>query len=158
MKKCVRCDIQHAGELDVCFSCMPWAVSHWYSPRQAARCNIYRITTDQFIQMYIVQEGRCGICQIKKDDFHIDHDHETGKIRGLLCSNCNTGLGRLGDTYSGVERALHYLTNEEFGCQPAPPPPPPKPFKKQSERRGPSKKMKQRRRRKHQERCLIHDK
>jgi hypothetical protein len=39
----------------------------------------------------------------------LDHDHVTGKFRGWLCSNCNTGLGKLGDDIAGLERAIAYL-------------------------------------------------
>lgn len=56
----------------------------------------------------------------------IDHCHITGAFRGWLCDNCNTGLGKLGDTKAGLLRALEYL--ERFECQtksqsPAPEPP-----------------------------------
>ena len=36
----------------------------------------------------------------------IDHDHDTGEFRGWLCNNCNTGLGAMGDTIEGLERAI----------------------------------------------------
>ena len=41
--------------------------------------------------------------------FAVDHDHKTGKVRGLLCNQCNRGLGMLGDTKEAVERVLNYL-------------------------------------------------
>lgn len=40
---------------------------------------------------------------------NIDHCHETGKIRGVLCVSCNSGIGSLGDTTKGVKQALEYL-------------------------------------------------
>ena len=147
---CARCDTKLNGEgqeTGICFSCLPSTIRVWYSPEFVTRCNKYGITTDQYAKMYIVQAGRCGICQIKYDNLHIDHDHKTGKVRGLLCMKCNTGLGQLGDTYSSVEQALRYLTNEALGCSTTPPPPK-QSFKKQSQRRGPSKAIKERRRKK----------
>ena len=42
---------------------------------------------------------------------HLDHDHETGKFRGWLCSNCNLGLGLLGDSLGDIENAIEYLYN-----------------------------------------------
>jgi hypothetical protein len=39
----------------------------------------------------------------------LDHDHTTGKFRGWLCTNCNTGIGKLGDSLVGVLRAVRYL-------------------------------------------------
>ena len=58
--------------------------------------------------------GRCEICGIEekaapKGTFHIDHDHETCKPRGMLCSSCNCGLGLLGDNLNGLLRAVNYL-------------------------------------------------
>jgi hypothetical protein len=45
-----------------------------------------------------------GIAQL-----HLDHDHETGDFRGWLCTKCNTGIGLLGDSVKGLERAVNYL-------------------------------------------------
>jgi hypothetical protein len=57
------------------------------------------------------QDSKCGICGVLIDDdtAKLDHEHETGRIRGLLCTKCNTGLGKLGDSIEGLERALAYL-------------------------------------------------
>jgi hypothetical protein len=41
----------------------------------------------------------------------VDHDHNTGAVRGLLCHSCNTGLGHLGDSVETLARALDYLQN-----------------------------------------------
>lgn len=88
-----------------------------YSPKRAQEQQIrkrkrqYGITEAEYEQMILDQDGRCALCH---DDeflsFHTDHDHETRRIRGLLCSNCNTGLGKLGDSVKGVRRALRYLS------------------------------------------------
>ena len=40
---------------------------------------------------------------------HLDHDHTSGRFRGWLCSNCNTGIGKLGDTVDGLKQAIEYL-------------------------------------------------
>ena len=42
---------------------------------------------------------------------HWDHDHETKEHRGWICGNCNTGIGKLGDNISGVQKALDYLAS-----------------------------------------------
>jgi len=48
---------------------------------------------------------------------HIDHDHTTGVVRGVLCKPCNTGLGLLGDSEEGLSRALDYLREgRKFLC------------------------------------------
>ena len=56
------------------------------------------------------QSGHCAIC-INKDKrkLAVDHCHKTGKIRGLLCSNCNQGLGMFKDNLDFLGRARNYL-------------------------------------------------
>jgi hypothetical protein len=51
----------------------------------------------------------CEACDAGGRQMHLDHDHTTGAFRGWLCNRCNLGLGHLGDTIAGVERALAYL-------------------------------------------------
>ena len=55
----------------------------------------------------------CGLAPEKKS-LALDHDHTTGKFRGWLCSECNLGIGKLGDSLSGLERARLYLLRAEF--------------------------------------------
>lgn len=67
--------------------------------------------------MLDMQGGRCAICGTdntgKRRCFHVDHNHDTGKIRGLLCGNCNSGLGNLRDDVGLLNRAIQYLTASE---------------------------------------------
>jgi hypothetical protein len=69
---------------------------------------MYGITLEQFNALAESQQGRCAICR-RKRKLAVDHDHETGAIRGLLCRPCNSGLGLLGDSLDGVRSALEYL-------------------------------------------------
>lgn len=70
----------------------------------------YGITLNDFEALLAAQGGGCAICSIKFDDnANVDHCHETGRVRGLLCSACNTAIGRLGDNLDGVMRAVRYL-------------------------------------------------
>ena len=74
----------------------------------------YGITPEQFDDLLAAQDGCCACCGTdtaggQYGTFHVDHDHTTGKIRGLLCYPCNTGIGKLGDTLEGVERAASYM-------------------------------------------------
>lgn len=74
------------------------------------RQNQYGIEDNIYDQMLKKQEAKCLICdEIKR--LVIDHCHATGDVRGLLCANCNSGLGLLGDNVSNLERAVLYLQN-----------------------------------------------
>lgn len=57
------------------------------------------------------QNGVCAICKFKpKTVFHVDHCHSTGKVRGLLCINCNMALGLLKDNKMFLSQAIDYLS------------------------------------------------
>jgi hypothetical protein len=63
--------------------------------------------------MLDAQHGCCAACgdelQIGKQT-HVDHDHETGTVRALLCARCNTMLTYFGDSAEGLQRVMDYLT------------------------------------------------
>jgi hypothetical protein len=74
----------------------------------------YGITLDERDALIAAQGGRCGICENtfgaeRRRWPCIDHDHTTGRIRGVLCHACNIGIGKLGDTAEALRRALRYL-------------------------------------------------
>lgn len=72
----------------------------------------YGLTVDDYDVMLAAQGGGCAICGAPPSEsrrHHIDHDHETGVVRGLLCSNCNTAMGRFGDDPERLMEALRYL-------------------------------------------------
>ena len=66
------------------------------------------ISREQFMSMLINQDFECKIC-FRELPLVFDHDHRTGKIRGLICSLCNTGIGALQDAPMILSNALHYL-------------------------------------------------
>lgn len=79
------------------------------------RCNKYGITVGQFNEMVLAQLGRCGICgEFGFEDLHIDHDEGTGQVRGLLCGNCNRGIGCLKHDTSRLISAVEYLQKESY--------------------------------------------
>jgi len=80
----------------------------------------YKMTIDEYQKMYNEQNGLCLICNqqtqgrgAKKNTLAVDHTHETGKIRGLLCSHCNTGLGLFRDNKELLQKAIDYLNERD---------------------------------------------
>lgn len=69
----------------------------------------YGLTHDEVAAMVEAQGGTCAICQVK-DAEHVDHDHETGDVRGILCFTCNVGLGNFQDEPARLLLAHRYLT------------------------------------------------
>lgn len=69
----------------------------------------YSVTRDQ--AKSIRGEGSCAICQKSPKRLHVDHDHANGSIRGLLCKNCNHGLGMFRDDISLIQGAVAYLAH-----------------------------------------------
>ena len=71
---------------------------------------VYGLTSDQLEGLKAAQGNSCALCR-KEVKLVIDHCHLTGEVRGLLCHHCNTGLGALGDSIGGLQRAIEYLKN-----------------------------------------------
>jgi|ERR1700690_523045 len=72
----------------------------------------YGIEEADVEQLLRAQQGRCAICRkmlLWGSFTHVDHDHETHRIRGLLCVNCNTGLGQFFDRPELLRAAAEYL-------------------------------------------------
>ena len=73
----------------------------------------YGITLVDYDQMLEEQDCKCKICGAK-DKLVVDHCHDRGHVRGLLCQNCNTGLGMFKDTPEIMIKAAEYLTSENM--------------------------------------------
>ena len=74
----------------------------------------YGITTQDYNNMLARQRGKCGICA-RYRKLVVDHNHRTGKLRGLLCSNCNTGFGLLEESPRILKRAIQYYKTHKGG-------------------------------------------
>lgn len=72
----------------------------------------YGITLAEYDTAVLARERRCDLCgNTPSVPLNVDHDHETGEVRGLLCATCNTGIGRLGGTAARILAALDYVRN-----------------------------------------------
>ena len=91
---------------------------YWkYGNGRNTRLKQYGITADQYDEMYTNQKGCCKICGMHSTEVHqekeflsVDHCHNTGQVRGLLCDSCNLGLGKFYDSITNLENAIKYLT------------------------------------------------
>jgi len=88
--------------------------------RHKERERKFGITRKEYAELYHSQNGVCAICHQPETATRkgvvkalaVDHDHKTGKIRGLLCSDCNTGIGKLKDDPKIFESAIRYLQGQ----------------------------------------------
>jgi len=81
-----------------------------------------KCTVPQFQSLLQAQKGKCAICGTTEGHrsrrgkvcrLAVDHDHQTGEVRGLLCNNCNRWLGRFKDSTKNLEAAVRYLKREQ---------------------------------------------
>lgn len=70
----------------------------------------YGVTEEAYNALFQAQNGRCKICRLNSPKkLSIDHDHTTGRIRGLLCQSCNVGVGMFKDDVDLLAKAIEYL-------------------------------------------------
>lgn len=73
----------------------------------------YNVTLAGYNKMFSDQSGKCAICGIHQTELErslcVDHCHKTNKVRGLLCNNCNSGIGKLKDSTELLEIAIAYI-------------------------------------------------
>lgn len=114
-KKCRLCGEGFIPESPAQFYCSRRCADDAHTDRYLRRC--YGIGWDDYCRMHKEQKGLCAICGspgFTMKECHtlklvVDHDHETGAVRGLLCHNCNRGLGLFHDRCEDLVRALQYL-------------------------------------------------
>src|ERR1700759_155298 len=88
MSKRLRRALAHAANMDVAMA------------RAATVCRRYGLDIEQFANLLDTHSNRCAICgkkNVRNKELCVDHCHGTGTVRGLLCNNCNTGLGMFMD-------------------------------------------------------------
>jgi len=85
-------------------------LSRWYIIKWK-----YGITREDFMAIKSAQDNKCAICRKEPTLLHVDHCHKTKKIRGLLCRNCNTSIGKFQDSPLILQNAIDYLVRHKAG-------------------------------------------
>ncbi len=83
---------------------------NWYRMKNLKK--LYGLTIEDFDDMLVEQKGACRVCagpSLGRGVYHVDHDHETGRIRGLLCHKCNVALGMVRDSTDHLKALITYL-------------------------------------------------
>lgn len=91
-----------------CAECKDW--SSWHH-----RLRLYGITKEQAHAMWEQSGRKCRICKtgLGEHQIVIDHNHDTGRVRGILCKECNFGLGKFRDSVDSLRAAIRYLEENE---------------------------------------------
>ena len=87
------------------------------SKRRSELKRLYKISLEQYVEIFISQGEVCAICKQEcktKKSLSVDHNHKTGKVRGLLCNRCNRALGMFQDSKILLIRAAEYLKDKDF--------------------------------------------
>lgn len=74
----------------------------------------YGLEPEEYAAMLAAQDGKCAICDRVMEPPHVDHDHATGLVRGLLCDTCNRGIGYMQEDPKILVAAIGYLTTKEM--------------------------------------------
>lgn len=82
------------------------------------RLSVYGLTPDEYDRLLNSQQNRCAICLTDTPTgrwkvFAVDHDHNTGLVRGLLCNECNRGIGLLKDSSDLLKSAYEYINRHD---------------------------------------------
>ncbi len=102
-------------------------VCHRQSDRRCFMKRRYGISLESYEEMFRAQDGRCAACKQRETAkqkgrimlLGVDHDHTTGKIRGLLCNRCNRVLGLFRDNPDVIKRALDYVRSRRPKISPS---------------------------------------
>lgn len=129
-KQCTKCDKMKTqenypndkrnkdGKAAQCKSCVNMQSRIYYKKNPIVKnerlMRQYGINLQKYNELFSKQSGSCALCKKHQSDLKIalsvDHNHETGHVRGLLCSNCNLLLGHAKDNVEVLKEAISYLT------------------------------------------------
>lgn len=104
---CKKCDLSHKK-----------TIYQSDSKRDAYYIRNYGITLEQYRELELRQDYKCAICkEVPEHNLAVDHCHETGEVRGLLCKACNVGIGNLGDSIERLQSAIEYLESSMYNLR-----------------------------------------
>ena len=108
LRICIKCNKERqfsgmAFKRKICYDCKATATLEY------SLINSYGITLKEYNDLLIKQDYKCSIC-LKNKKLVVDHCHTTGKVRGLLCSKCNTGLGFFDDSVDLLRKAANHVS------------------------------------------------
>jgi len=87
---------------------------YWKNPageRERHLVRKYGVSLERYAEMLKAQDGRCAVCRApERGVFNVDHDHATGRVRGLLCNSCNRMIGHSHDSPERLMAAARYLS------------------------------------------------
>lgn len=136
MRRCKKCGAEKplgefskhpecfGGRTRTCTSCENTVrrESYWRDPgsvrtraRKARLFKLFRITPEEWSAFFEKQGGVCAICglpELPNRRLAVDHNHTTGKVRGLLCRACNTAIGFLKDSTATLSAAIEYINRD----------------------------------------------
>ncbi len=108
------------GRQSKCKECRNWIKKHHHDPNHKRNYDLqskYGITINDYDNILEAQGNCCDICSTDTPDgtgrFVVDHCHNTGKMRGIVCSKCNIMLGMARDDTGILKAAIHYLDKQK---------------------------------------------
>lgn len=97
--------------------CEEYRKNHIKERRQLQLMYSYKITLADYNEMFNNQNGCCAICEKHQLELNkklcVDHNHKTGKVRGLLCDSCNRGMGQFYESIKNLKSVIKYLRNNK---------------------------------------------
>lgn len=101
--RCISCDTRARNDYN-----KRHGETRLVNQRIANRKHKYNLSNDEYLKLFEEQKCVCAICGLQ-DVLQVDHDHVTGKVRGLLCGKCNKALGLFNDNTDIINNAISYL-------------------------------------------------
>ena len=110
--RCIDCTLEYNRERykNKAPGLIKWQKEYYSRNSRKIKLKKYGLTEELYTKMLKEQNYQCRICGLSPSyNLYVDHDHKTGLVRGLLCLQCNAGLGNFRDNTQLLQRAIKYL-------------------------------------------------